>query len=296
MTDTEKINDRRFYHFIRKKTILSWIIKLTLPQFADLDIETIKNGLESDGKNTARMRNTVMKAEGSTAVTDSVFTFDAVIGGEHVSFIIGVEHQNKSHLKYMLDNREQYYAAKLLGEQVVDDNDYDTLTPSATIWLKPDPPARERGTMSMVTFWRTINGGEPVKVRNPLMNIVEVNLGADPPDDINIFDFLSPFFSLEGRTKSAEEFGTYQQRYNLTNEDVSLKEAREMCGIFADSKVRYTEEGRAEGIIEGKIEAICNLIMANKCTLDEAINLLKIPEEKVDYVRTEVQLRLSSPD
>ena len=65
-----------------------------------------------------------------------------------------------------------------------------------------------------------------------------------------------------------------------------------MCGIFADSKVRYTEEG----IIEGKIEDICNLIIANKCTLDEAITLLKIPEEKVDYVRTEVQLRLSSPD
>ena len=69
-----------------------------------------------------------------------------------------------------------------------------------------------------------------------------------------------------------------------------------MCGIFADSKVRYTEEGRAEGrvegIIEGKIESICCLVMADKCTLDEAIILLKIPEEKVDFIRAEVIKRL----
>ena len=61
-----------------------------------------------------------------------------------------------------------------------------------------------------------------------------------------------------------------------------------MCGIFADSKVRNTEEGR----IEGKIESICCLVMADKCTLDEAIILLKIPEEKVDFIRAEVIKRL----
>jgi len=64
-----------------------------------------------------------------------------------------------------------------------------------------------------------------------------------------------------------------------------------MCGIFADSKVRYTEEG----IIEGKIEDICSLVMADKCALDEAIILLKIPEEKVDFVRDEVIKRLGLP-
>jgi hypothetical protein len=35
--------------------------------------------------------------------------------------------------------------------------------------------------------------------------------------------------------------------------------------------------------------------MADKCALDEAIILLKIPEEKVDFVRDEVIKRLGLP-
>ena len=58
-----------------------------------------------------------------------------------------------------------------------------------------------------------------------------------------------------------------------------------MCGIFADSKVRYTREGREQG----KIETIANMISELSLTFEEAAAVAKIPDDRMDYVRSQVR-------
>ena len=58
-----------------------------------------------------------------------------------------------------------------------------------------------------------------------------------------------------------------------------------MCGIFADSKVRYTREGREQG----KIETIAKMISELSLTFEEAAAVAKIPDDRMDYVRSQVR-------
>jgi len=67
-----------------------------------------------------------------------------------------------------------------------------------------------------------------------------------------------------------------------------------MCGIFADSKVRYTREGREIGREEAQIEMIANLISEESWTFEKAAAIAKIPDDRMDHVRSEVQKKLKS--
>ena len=50
------------------------------------------------------------------------------------------------------------------------------------------------------------------------------------------------------------------------------------------------EEERRAGILEGKIEAILSLMESVKCTLEEAMNMLKLSEEDRDICRKKIVL------
>ena len=67
-----------------------------------------------------------------------------------------------------------------------------------------------------------------------------------------------------------------------------------MCGIFADSKVRYTREGREMGREEAKIEMIADLISKESWTFEKAVSFARIPEDRVEYVRFEVNKILNN--
>jgi hypothetical protein len=79
---------------------------------------------------------------------------------------------------------------------------------------------------------------------------------------------------------------------------------RELCGLLADSKERYTREGYErgieEGIDEGKelktIEAVTNLILDGKFGIDEAMKYFNIPSDRYDSVKERIVENISRPD
>ena len=72
-----------------------------------------------------------------------------------------------------------------------------------------------------------------------------------------------------------------------------------MSSLFQDSKVRYTREGRAEERAKGRAELtrtnvnhVFLVVNSGKYTLEEALNLLEIPDNEREHVRSEVLKRL----
>ena len=92
----------------------------------------------------------------------------------------------------------------------------------------------------------------------------------------------------------------FRQRYKLSKSDVSLEEVRELSGLLADSKERYTKEGIEigfekgieRGIDEGRelitIEAVTNLVLDGKFGIDEALRYFNIPSDRYGCIRERI--------
>jgi len=295
--DTVKANDDNgFKRFIRRKKILAWIIKLTIPEFRDVDVDAIVKGLPGKG-NTAEMKNTVLTGEGSTSILDSLFSVSVVMdspipgdsGKRVIEILLGVEAQNDPAPDYSLDTRAQFYAASMLSGET-HNRRYD-LIPAHSVWLLPEPASKDRGRIEHLRMCRLQNmqsKGEPLN--DSMINIVKVYMGTDGEDSENIFDFLAPYFTKDCRVwNNKEGFNDYMKRYKLEETDITIKEAKEMYGLYEDTKVRFMREGIEIGEERGRIDYMvkcCKAAMEDKgLTVDEAIEYAYVPPEYVEQVK-----------
>ena len=89
--------DERFKAKIRRKKILAWIVKLSIPKFRDMPLEKIIEGIPPEGSPIARSENTVLPGANETkksSYLDSLFSLDLILDGIVVPVMIGVELQN----------------------------------------------------------------------------------------------------------------------------------------------------------------------------------------------------------
>ena len=171
-------DDKKFKMWIRKRKILAWIIKLTVPELRAADIQAVVDGIPSDDGKYARVDNTVFDDMGSTSVLDSVFSVEVKVDDSVFPVIVGVELQNNPSPAHALYTRMQYYAAKMLGRQVWV-NSYDDLRQVYSVWILPDPLVRDRGKVRMLSV-RTDTPDDEVDMTS-MLNMVMVNLGVEVP-------------------------------------------------------------------------------------------------------------------
>ena len=67
-----------------------------------------------------------------------------------------------------------------------------------------------------------------------------------------------------------------------------------MSSLFQDSKKRYTREGRAEGKVETDINHVFALVKNANMSIDEAFDVLEVPEAHRERIRPAVIERLES--
>ena len=279
--------DEEFKTVITRKKILAWIVKLTIPRFRDVDVDTIAAGIRSDGERHVKMENTVMRERGgSTSILDSVFEMDIEVDGQIIPILVGIEHQNDPEPGYSLEVRVQYYAAKMLGRQR--HKDYHGLRQSFSVWLLPDPLAHDRGKVDFLTMGKCTGDEGISPLDDSMVNAVAVHLGTEGEDTENILDFLSVFFVEGCRAHTREGFEAFMKRYKLDEDDLTLNEVEELSSLFQDSKVRYTREAKAESNVNHVFLVVNN----GKHTVEEALNMLEIPDNEREHVRSEVLKRL----
>ena len=171
---------------------------------------------------------------------------------------------------------------------------YRGLRQSFSVWLLPDPHVSDRGRVDLITMGRHTADGSMEPLEQSMVNAVAVNLGTEGEDEESILDFLSVFFMKGCRAHTEEGFSRFKERYLLEDEDLSLDEVEQLSSLFQDSKERYTREGRVEGRAETDINHVFALVKNANMSIDEAFDVLEVPEEHRERVRLAVLERLES--
>lgn len=180
-------NDRARYdesvkQLLADKQILARILKYTLEEFKDLDIQEIIRNIDEPEVSKVRVEpgytnmDRIMKGseEDNVPGEGKVFfdiRFSAYCGEDIVKILINIEAQkstNISKLGYHLDNRIIFYLGRMISSQKeveFSKSDYDNLKAVRSIWICMDA-GDEEDSISRISFGQNVLFGEQMNLPN----------------------------------------------------------------------------------------------------------------------------------
>ena len=171
-----------------------------------------------------------------------------------------------------------------------------------SIWCVLDPKVADRNTIVRYRMkGEMIYGGKENKPQEmDAFNIIMINMGKysdELPDALAIGTALFSLMEKDARRELVDK------RFNIKLSDEDLEKLNDMTHLAQDKYNHGYREGKAEGIAEGKAEervASTELIvsgivsMVDKgMTVDEALSMFTIPEDRMPEIKAELDRRLS---
>ena len=298
---------------LSNKIILAWILKSTVDEFKEYDVDEIA-GRYIEGEpivaqsavhqDEGRMKGESIRGDDTVhkTIAEGTVTFDirfrAVIprGGERITLILNVEAQNDFYPGYPLVKRGIYYCCRMVSGQHGTEftgSDYEGIKKVYSIWICINPPKDRQNTITKYEMTETNIKGE---VREPvenydIMTTVMLCLGGEALEGQEgalklLSVLLSPQLEvLEKKELLEKEFGIPMTR------DLE-EEVTEMCnyskGIEERGIQKGIEQGIGLGIEQGMLLALSSLVKDGLLTSKEAAARMNLSEEEfMEKMRTE---------
>ena len=291
--------------FLGDKLILACILKACACEFKDCHVNDIETkyiegepeigtvGVHPETTNRSEVKKTGrIHGISGESVTDSEgkVTFDIRFyamtpASERVKLIINVEAQNEFYPGYPLIKRGIYYACRQVSAQYgveFDHADYKNIKKVYSIWVCFDPPAERRNTINKYQY-------------------NESHLLGEFEENVDFYDLVTVVMICLGTKKDKRYTGLVKLL------DVFMSEVSDLatkCAVLKDEfgadipeRLRMKEEnmcnysefvmnrGRREGKEEGKAESLINLKKKLKMSIEQAMDILDIPEGEWDNYR-----------
>ncbi|WP_051233592.1 hypothetical protein [Butyrivibrio sp. NC3005] len=174
--------DASMKEVLANKQILARILKYTLEEFSEIDIETIINNMDEPEISSIRMEPGLTNTGKvkKTSEEDNVLgegkiyydiRFSAYIGKQPIKILINIEAQkstDKHKLGYQLDNRILYYLGRMISAQKEVEfvnSDYDNLKAVRSIWICMDT-ADDEDSINRIHFVQDTIYGKEMKLAN----------------------------------------------------------------------------------------------------------------------------------
>ena len=174
--------DASIKEMLADKQILSRILKYTLDEFSQMDIEDIMKCMDEPQISSARMEPGVTNTEKVQKVSeeDNVLgegkiyydiRFNAYLEKEQIKILVNLEAQkstNPSKLGYHLDNRIIYYLGRMISAQKEVEftkSSYDDLKAVRSIWICMDS-ADQEDSINRIKFTEETVFGAPIEMQN----------------------------------------------------------------------------------------------------------------------------------
>ena len=297
-TDRKNIIEGAFKTIVHDRNVLAFIIKNTVDECKDADLETIREGIAHEkDSDLAKGREQDLVVYPSRIELDS--SFDLTIEGTEISVIINLEAQNEYDPKYPLENRATFYASCVMasqkGNEMLNDH-YEQLRPVYSIWVLPNPPMELRNTVKTYAITETTDiGGRPFK---SLINIVFLNIGfydgvSNPA--VDLFSVLMGRYNGESDTREK-----LKKCFNLIVSDAVIGGAKTMTTLAEQSEnVGYkrgkmeTEESRLTIEAESTVSGILSMSEKYGKPLAEVIEDYGIRDDLRPYFDRELERRLA---
>ena len=288
--------DENAKHVLGNKQVLAWIVKYTVEEFRDYELEEIENSIEGEpeigthniypgkGKTEAIIgmnSESVIPNEGRAAFDIRFHILTK--GEERVKLIINVEAQNRYYVSYPHVFRGLFYCSRMISEQknteFVHDN-YQDLKKVYSIWLYMDSPDYAAHTITAYTInQHNLYGEYEEKERYDLMSVIAVRLavnkekkGGNPLHKMLETLFSSKLSIQEKEKKLEQEFGM-----SMTEE--VKKGASSMCN-YSD----WVEQQGKKSLLEEQIKKKLDKNMSVK----EIAEALEQDEETIEKIIKEM--------
>ena len=291
---------------LSNKKILAWILKYSASEYKDCSLEQIAAFIEGEPQ-----IGTAMMDAGATASSvrgrnteDSVINegkitydlrFDALApgaDGEVIQLIINVEAQNAFKPSYPLLKRAVYYCSRMISAQKgmeFGKSEYNKIKKVYSIWVCANPPIKYRDTITRYKLCEeNLIGSVREDILNyDLINIVMICLGDGQNRSDDVLGLLETLLS---ETMDAErKIRILDQEYNMKlSEGAETEVLGEMCnlseGVYNKGIEKGMEKGIEKGMEKGResalLESIKKIMAGMGITVDKAMDVLEIPEEK----------------
>lgn len=288
---------------LANKVILAWIMKSCMDEYRDYPIDEIAEkyieGTPQIGQVAVHPDETNLSdtelihgiGTEDVTLTEGKVTYDirflavAPKSGELIRLIINVETQNDFYPGYPLIKRGIYYCSRLISAQYgteFTDSHYENIKKVYSVWICINPPVSRENTITEYSIReKNLVGNVTEKTENyDLMTAIMICLGN--PDDGNYEGILKLLeVLLSSDRKPEEKKQILQNDFGIKMTKSLESEVWNMCNISEGVERKGIEKGIEKGIAE----SICNIMDSLKMTMEQAMDVLKVPEgERQKYM------------
>ncbi len=304
--------DQHAKRILADKKIMAYILKRTVPEFADATLDDIAEKyiegepeigtvpVNPDKTNASRNGKIEGDRNESTSPTEGWVTFDILFHAkapgtnELLTLIINVEAQktqDRNRLGYDLLKRAVYYAGRLISSQKETEflgSDYDQLKKVYSIFICMDSPGGGNAINRYeMTEKHLLHRHKAGKQSYDLLSVVMIYLGDDRVRDrlINLLQLLFRNTVLSGRQREA----LLENRYQVFLTSETREELNTMCNLSEGIVDRVTAEvtkNVTESVtLKNRIESVRNLMLTTGWQVEQAMAALRIPESMWPGIR-----------
>lgn len=279
--------DTNVKYLLADKQVLSRILKYTVDEFREMDIEDILccigNDIEVGEKpvdaglsNLGRVKGTVTEDNipGEGIIYYDI-RFTAYLREKEIKILINIEAQKSTDsgkLGYHLENRIVFYLARMISAQKQTEffhSDFDNLKKVRSIWICMDSGETEDSIEEIGFDTKTIFGNKRSSYYTDLMKGIIVNIrnGADDSSGKAIKKsqnvLIAMLEELISRKDASEKKRILADEYGMKMTAELERRIQIMCNWSESIREQARIEAKIEARIEARIEAIEKMIRAN---------------------------------
>ena len=294
---------------LAEKIILAWIMKHTMKEFVDYDVQEIvekfivgepriaETKVMPDETNASKITGTGVE---DTSVTEGSITYDiqfrAIIPStdEVVQMIVNIEAQNDFYPGYPIIKRGIYYCARMISSQygtVFIKSHYEKIQKVYSVWICMNPPKERNNTITGYSLTeKNYVGKVNEKEENyDLMNVIMICLGkSEEKTENELLRLLDVLLSSDKNAK--EKKVILENEFQIPMTEKMEEEVEYMCNLSDGVEQKGVQKGIEIGIKQG-IEQEHLRVVRKKLEKNKSIE--QIAEElelEIENVKEYVQI------
>ena len=276
--DSGSVYDTNVKYLLADKQILSRILKYTVEEFQEMDIEDILGCIGDDIEIGARPVDAGLSNLGrvkGTVTEDNIpgegiiyydIRFTVYLKEKEMKILINIEAQKSTDsgkLGYHLENRIIFYLARMISAQKQTEffhSDFDNLKKVRSIWICMDSEETEDSIEEICFDRKTVYGNKRNSYHTDLMKgiIVNIRSGVDSSGKAvkksqNVL--IAMLEELVSRKDASEKKRILADEYGMTMSAELERRIQIMCNWSESIIERARKEARIEARKEARIEA-----------------------------------------
>ena len=277
--------------------ILAHILKYVVDELRDFTIEEIQEIIPANiNHEPVFPGNRVVKTSSNESIIpgEGILRFDVHFEldvpkrnkQKACKLQINIEAQNSIYNDYKIVTRGIAYTSRLISKQVktvIDGDNYQKMQKTYSIWLMPQEPLKNDGTIRIYSLQEKVESGIPLKEKEAYDKIKIATIYTSSKHEISqkyeqndeLLRVVMLLFGMSGR--SVQEIrGILEKEYGFKMSDKLKKGVENMCNLAQGLII----ENRAVGRAEEKYEILINLLEQTDISLKKIMKIVGLVKKE----------------